>query len=43
MFREVDPAIQEALRAWFFGFRPEYDVEKAFVLSLGKVGDVQSQ
>jgi hypothetical protein len=41
--RDVDKSIQEGFRAWFLGFRPEYQVERVFILSLGKVDDVQSQ
>jgi len=42
-FRDVDESIQEAFRACFLRFRPDYDVEKVFVLSLGKISDLESQ
>jgi hypothetical protein len=34
----VDESIQETFKAWFSGFRPEYEVERVFILSLGQSG-----
>ena len=34
----MDRSILEAFKAWFFGFRSEYEVGRVLILSLGQSG-----